>query len=151
MALMKLCRCGKVISYGQSYCEKCTAIIEKQKQDRNKNYDKNQRDKEATAFYHSSAWERLRVDVIGVFNGLDIYSLLVNNCIVPADIVHHIISIKQDMSRSLDKSNLIPISSSIHNMIEAEYDKSESHMKLMQSKLFRLLEDYKTKYGVGGG
>jgi len=149
--LYHLCRCGKVIDYSQTFCDRCTEVAEKEKQNRNKSYDKNQRDKEATAFYHSPAWERLRDDVMNSFNGLDVYSLLVNNEIVPADIVHHIISIKQDMSKALIKSNLIPVSSSIHNVIEAEYDKDESHMKQMQSKLFQLLEDYKTKYGVGGG
>jgi 5-methylcytosine-specific restriction protein A len=150
LALKKLCRCGRIIDYGRLYCDVCTKIAEEIKQDRNRYYDKNQRDKEAEVFYHSQAWIKLRDDVIRTYNGLCLYSLLINNEIVPADIVHHIISIKQDKSKSLDKSNLIPVCSSVHNAIEAEYDKGESYKKLMQSKLFQLLEEYQKRYGVGG-
>ena len=146
MALLKVCKCGKLIDYNSKYCADCTIQVEAERKNRNKDYDKYTRDKESTEFYNSNTWQLVRQDILNYYNGLCVYSLLVDNKIVMADMVHHIIPLKEDRTLSLNKSNLIPLSNSIHNVIESEYDKSNYCKLNIQRELTKLIELYKNKY-----
>ena len=65
--LLKACRrCGKLITYGNTYCDECRPIVEAARQARNvanrkaanKRYNK-RRDPKYTRFYGSAAWRML--------------------------------------------------------------------------------------------
>lgn len=70
--LLKSCpRCGKLIEYGNTYCEACAPIVEAQIQERKKQWNRCHaksynaaRDPKYTRFYNSSEWRRLSQTVM---------------------------------------------------------------------------------------
>lgn len=140
MALLKLCRCGKKISIGEKYCNECNIKVEQSKRDSNKHYDKHIRNKRSTEFYHSKEWINLRVFVLDKYKGIDLYAYYIENEIKVADTVHHIEEIKDNWSRRLDISNLMPVSSSSHNTIDALYKRDKARTQKM---LFGLLNRWR--------
>ena len=106
--LTKLCKkCGKLIPYPLTYCDKCRPKP-KDKAKETRYYDKNRRDKRSTAFYNSKEWRALSA-----------YVLMINNyqcaeCGKVATEVHHIIEVKDDWSKRLDIDNLQPLCTSCH-------------------------------------
>ena len=75
------------------------------------------------------------------YNHLDLYELKNNNKIVPADIVHHIIELTEDVSKGLLMSNLIPVSISTHNYIHSVYNKSLKDKKELQERLLSFIKN----------
>lgn len=151
MALKKTCKCGKIIDYNQMYCNECESKIQQEKTQHNKHYDKNVRNsnsnKKYTEFYHCKEWETTRDYINTKYNGICLYSYLVLHEVVYVGTVHHIEELKDNWDRRLDVNNLIPLCLEIHNMIHAEYNKSEASKKKMQNILFSLLEKYKNDFG----
>ncbi len=140
MALKKTCTCGKIIDYSKQCCDECNIKREQNKAQRYKHYDKNIRDKETTSFYNSDEWERTRTEVLRNYKGLDLYEYYINKKIVYVDAVHHIVELKDDWSKRIDISNLIPMTSSTHGMIHKLYKKDKQGT---QKLLFELLKSGK--------
>ena len=139
MALMKLCRCGKKIEYSVKMCAECEKKYQEQQKDSNLRYDKYKRDRRSTDFYHSTQWVQLRTVMLNKFNYIDVYEYIVNHRIVQATTVHHIIPIKEDWSRRLDVSNLIPVSEKTHNKLHGMY---KYQKQKTQEKLFKAMKEY---------
>jgi hypothetical protein len=129
------------------YCKECESKAQQEKANHNRYYDKNVRNnkdnKKYSEFYHSKEWEITRDSINSKCNGICLYSYLVFNEVVYVGTVHHIEELKDNWDRRLDKNNLIPLSLEVHNMIHAEYNKSETKKKEMQKVLFSLLEKFK--------
>lgn len=124
-------RCHKRIPAGS----KCDCIKQ-----RHKEYDRYSRNKDATAFYHSKEWQAIRTYILQHYENLDMYELHVNQRIIIADTVHHIVCLQDDKSQGLNAKNLIPVSSATHNMIHNEYNKGEDEKRKMQAILYQCLE-----------
>ena len=114
----------------------CIMKREVEKVSNNRHYDKYLRNKQSTAFYHSGEWISLRQVVISRYKGLDIYAYYIDNKIVYAEMVHHIIELEEDWNRRLDITNLIPLSNQNHNTISAMYLKDK---RKAQGRLFELM------------
>ena len=137
MAIKRMCpRCRKIIEYKDKYCKDCTARM-------NRDYDRYKRDKESQAFYESKEWRKLSKIIKANYHGLDVYQLMINKRFVPADTVHHIEEIKDNPSRKLDPSNLIPVSKGTHKAIHEAYKKDKAGT---QKLLFKLIQE-----PIGGG
>lgn len=80
----------------------------------NQSYDKYRRNKEARAFYKSTAWKKCRQIVLERDNFL-CQKCLKNNRVTPADMVHHIIELLDDWDKALDINNLESLCNSCHN------------------------------------
>lgn len=149
--LKRTCKCGKIIDYNTKHCKECKDNIEEDKANHNRYYDKNVRNsednKKYTEFYHSKEWETTRDCINAKYNGLCLYSYLILHEVAYKNTVHHIEELKDEWGKRLDGDNLIPLSLSVHNMIHAEYNKSEAKKKEMQKVLFSLLEKYKNEFG----
>lgn len=117
MIYKRCSRCGKRLEVGQT----CECVKQ-----RHKEYDRCSRDKDAAKFYSSASWKRMRQYILDKYDGLDLYAYVVFGQIEKADTVHHIIEMRDDKSQALLEQNLIPVSSSTHNIIHASYDKSKS-------------------------
>ncbi len=144
MALKKLCKCGKIIDYGNRYCNECEKIHKQEQREKNKHYDKYIRDKKSIAFYNSPEWIRTREYILIKYKGLDLYAFFILKEIVYADTVHHIEELRENWGRRLDITNLFPLSSSNHNVIHAMYEKDKEGT---QELLFSLLERWREEYG----
>lgn len=109
MPIYKRCgRCGKRMPSGS----KCECLKE-----RHKEYDKFTRDKVSDAFYHSKEWEIARADTINYYTGVDIYSFFVKGILEYGTTVHHIIPLKEDWDKRINKSNLIYLTDINHQLI----------------------------------
>jgi len=73
----------------ERYCAEHAYLAEQQRKDRHKRYDEKQRDKQAAAFYKSTAWERVRQQALIRDHGL-CQDCLQEKRITPADVVDHI-------------------------------------------------------------
>ncbi|WP_069649649.1 HNH endonuclease [Caloranaerobacter ferrireducens] len=114
--------CPELVEGNERYCDKHKYLAEKEKADRNKYYDKyirNVRDKKYTEFYHSKEWEKTRRLVLSRDKGLCQHCLKENK-IVFADVVHHIVELKQDWSKRLELDNLISLCHECHNKIHSK-------------------------------
>ena len=118
--LKKLCsKCGKIIQYGKTRCEACETKYQDKKMN-NRYYNKFVRNKKTQTFYDSPEWKKVRKVVLSRDLGL---CLICKNkgVISYADIVHHIVELKEDNSKSLDINNLISLCSGCHNKIHSQY------------------------------
>lgn len=131
MGLSKMCsRCGKIIRLGET----CTCS-------RHSLYDKD-RDKKYKEFYHSNEWTKTSKMIRDKYMNIDIYYLYKYGRIIPSDMVHHIVPLKEDWSKRLDVDNLIALSQASHNEIEAMYRKSSSHKRITAKYLLEIKEKF---------
>lgn len=83
-----------------------------------------------------------------------------NKKIVQADLVHHIIEIKQDYSKRIDTGNLIYLTNSNNQLIHELYNKDKQTkdqiQRLLQSLLLKFKQEYCSNFnralndGIGG-
>lgn len=130
MIYKRCSRCGKRLEAGQT----CECVKQ-----RHKEYDRCSRDKDAAKFYSSASWKRMRQYILDKYDSIDVYAYILYGQIEKADTVHHIIELKDDKSQALVEQNLIPVSSSTHNIIHASYDKSLADKRAMQATLYECL------------
>ena len=128
--MMKICtQCGRRLQSGkQCPCNNS----------RHKLYNKNVRDKNKNAFYHSRQWRALTDVVKTRANGLDEYAFS-TGMIVAGNTVHHIYTIDERPDLKLSTDNLIYVSASTHNWIHSEYDKGLDVKRDLQAKLLEII------------
>ncbi|MGV3285797.1 HNH endonuclease signature motif containing protein [Bacillus wiedmannii] len=96
----------------EQYCEK-------HKQEATKTYDKYQRDNQTTAFYKSVGWRITRAKAL-VRDCYLCQRCLKDKKLTPADMVHHIVEVKEDWSKRLDINNLESLCNSCHNKVHGK-------------------------------
>ncbi|WP_311316029.1 HNH endonuclease [Cytobacillus oceanisediminis] len=107
--MLKLCSCGTPIDMSLSKCDSCKA----KKNERHQLYDKYRRDKEAAAFYKSKSWQLIREQALLRDLGLCQYCLAKDK-ITLADMVDHIIPVKEAWELRLVLDNLQSLCNSCH-------------------------------------
>ncbi|MDU1264546.1 MAG: HNH endonuclease [Peptostreptococcus sp.] len=138
MMLTKLCRCGAKVPVGE-VCKVCGY-------DRHKAYDKQVRDEKTKKFYKSTQWTSLAKQTRYRYHNLDVYQLYKYNRLVPSEMVHHIIPVRDDWSKRLDPDYLIPLSNQSHAEIEREYDKGHEFKEVKARELLSFLEKFREGY-----
>lgn len=133
--LTKLCKCGAKVPVGE-VCKVCGY-------DRHRQYDNTLRDDKTKKFYKSKEWTALSKQTRLRYSNIDIYQLYKYGKLVPSDMVHHIIPVKQDWSKRLDPDYLIPLSASSHAEIEREYDKGYEYMTAKAGELLEYLQKFR--------
>ena len=117
--LLKSCgRCGNLIPYGRAYCDKCTLVVEAEREDRlklskrqaDRRYNKT-RDPKYLRFYNSKEWRIL--SRVCLQEG----GYRCRKCGAYASEVDHIkpIQTPEGWELRLDKSNLQPLCVDCHN------------------------------------
>ncbi len=115
----KICRgknCENLIPMNGKYCPQCAKVATMDKQEKNKRYDLKVRDPKLVKFYHSSEWNWIRSAALVRDNHL-CQECLKQNIIQSAEIVHHIIEIKDDWSKRLQIDNCQSVCKSCHNKL----------------------------------
>lgn len=138
--LKKLCsKCGKIIQYGKARCEVCEAKYQDKKIN-NSYYNKFIRDKKTQTFYDSHEWKKIRKVVLSRDLGLCI--MCKNEGVISyADIVHHIVELKEDSSKSLDINNLISLCNGCHNKIHSKYKVNKTKAQRRLYEMINVLID----------
>jgi hypothetical protein len=119
--------------------------MNKQKKERNKNYDKFSRNKDSASFYSTGRWKKLTKTCANKFNGMDIYEYYINGEIVSGNLSHHIIEIIEDKSKAYDIDNLVWLSDGSHSLVHVAYNNGEKEE--MQTLLKELIERYMKEFG----
>lgn len=110
----KLCGypgCRTYVDYKTRHCEQHTGQVDK-------DYNRFVRDERSAAFYNSPAWRNLRKSVLAE-NPLCV-KCMDEGVVELAVIVDHIVELKDDWERRLDKSNLEGLCRGCHNKKTAE-------------------------------
>lgn len=142
MALKKFCAhcgCNRLIDCTERYCD---VHKKRDKAESDKQYDKSQRNKEAKAFYNSTAWKRKRQQILIRDKGIDVYMYMTEGRVVKAEHVHHIVELEEDSSLALVDDNLISLSAATHSTISRVYKDARKRQQ-MQTKLRAFLHDFK--------
>lgn len=108
-------------------------------------YKKARSDKEQQAFYSSKKWRDKRKEVFNHDFGLCINCLVNKRNGVKADVVHHIVELKENENMKLDNSNLICLCNSCHAYIHTKY-RLKKDREIMQDKLRKINEDFNKQY-----
>lgn len=120
MLQKKLClKCNRLIDQGEKYCPVHKKAAVKDKQERHKHYDTYRRDKEATAFYNSKQWKKVRQLAVSRDRGLCVICLA-NNRIKAYNVVDHIKPREHFPTLALVLSNLQCLCHACHNAKTAE-------------------------------
>jgi len=138
MANLKICRCGKLIPYTQKRCEECEAKQVEREAQRNREYKMARQDRDIQAIYNSKTWKMMVIIIKNRDNGL---------CLLCAsekkigyyDTIHHIIELKDDITKAFNKDNLITLCESCHQKVHKAYKISKLSKQQMQEKLFKIL------------
>ena len=139
MPIYKRCsRCGKRIPSGS------TCLCVKQ---RHREYDRYSRDQRSRHFYNSKEWESGRTAALEVDDGIDVYMFMTEGIVIAADMVHHIVPLKDDWDKRIDIDNMMSLSSDTHSMIEQMYKKNKAEMI---RKLQEMLKEYRGRREDGG-
>lgn len=137
-----------MVDYSKKYCDEHKVIVEQERKKSYKDYKMYRSDKREQTFYNSKEWKQLRLAELGYFNGLDIFQYYVNHRVINADLVHHIVEVKDDWNKRLDIPNLITINKNeTHNLIHAEYNKGGTYKTNMQELLRELIKKYNKEFG----
>lgn len=108
--------CTNLVDKQETYCLSCQENRKLEKRDHNRKYDRDRREERIKRFYHSKAWKMLRSYVLIRDNYL-CRECLKENIITSADIVHHIIEVREDFGKRLVSSNCVSVCKSCHNRI----------------------------------
>lgn len=148
MALMKYCNrngCNKLVPQGVGYCAAHTIDKTAQNKERHKEYDSHCRNQTAKTFYNSGEWRAARARALARDTGIDIYLYITEGVVVPADMVHHIMELKEDYSKRCDIENLISVSERTHKTVIDEAYKDEIKKAKMQQTLRECIQEYKRR------
>ncbi|MDM0459710.1 HNH endonuclease [Clostridium perfringens] len=127
--------CDNLIGFNETYCSKHRVESNK---DRHKNYKVRRKDKDEQAFYNSKEWHIVRTNIIARDLGLCKVCLSKNRIRV-ADVVHHIIELKESRELGLRTSNLLSLCNSCHQEIHAKYRKGMVTKRNTQEELIKLI------------
>lgn len=75
------------------------------------------------------------------------YMFMTEGIVIAADMVHHIVPLKDDWNKRIDIDNMMSLSSDTHSMIEQMYKKNKGEMI---RKLQEMLKEYRGQREDGG-
>ena len=124
---------------------KCTCQIVR---DRNRAYDRHHRNRRSRYIYHTREWSLLSKLVRKHADYIDEYVYATEGRIIPGDTVHHIIPLRDDVTKAFDERNLICLSRQTHESVVArEYEASTARKKKMQSVMFDIVRKREERQG----
>lgn len=138
--------CNKLISIDKRYCSKHEAEYEANKKDYIKSYDNDRKDSKEFNFYRTTEWILLRDIIKNKYKGICLYTYYKENKIVKSEVVHHIVELKEDYSKRLEVSNLIPLSESAHKKIHAIYKTGKQNKEKLKKELKELKNKFEKEF-----
>lgn len=113
---MKVCskiNCNKLIDFRETYCDEHKELQRESKV----NYDslRYERDSKYRGFYNKKEWKHARRSSMLRHDWL-CRECLRNGLYTKADVVDHIVELRDDWDKRLDQSNLQPLCNACHNV-----------------------------------
>lgn len=142
MPILKQCSiCNALVEYGT----KCKCEIDRERK-RYKEYAMYRQDKDEQSIYSSDRWSKVKELVHRGQYGIDIVEYYKTGKIIPIEVCHHIVEIKEDISKAYNVTNIIGLTQSNHMVVHSKYNKSNKDKKEIQELLFRLLEKWSDEF-----
>nr|DAN87589.1 MAG TPA: HNH endonuclease bacteriophage, HNH Endonuclease, DNA.52A [Caudoviricetes sp.] len=128
--LMRICSaCGRQVRVGES----CSCLKERQK-----SYDRDNRNKKAASLYHSRPWQLLQLAVKSRAQYIDEYVMYYEKRMTAGRIAHHIIPVDERPDLALNPQNLVYVSDKTHKLIHDAYKRGGKEKAAMQARLARI-------------
>lgn len=128
--LMRICSaCGRQVRVGES----CPCLRERQK-----SYDRDNRNKKAASLYHSRPWQLLQLAVKSRAQYIDEYVMYYEKRMTAGRIAHHIIPVDERPDLALNPQNLVYVSDKTHKLIHDAYKRGGKEKAAMQARLARI-------------
>ncbi|BEP28803.1 HNH endonuclease [Helicovermis profundi] len=108
--------CNNLVDRTEKYCLTCSKKRVIEKRENNRKYDHHNRDKKIKNFYHSKAWKKFREGILIRDNYL-CQECLKENIITNAEIVHHIVEVREDFEKRFVYDNCFSVCKACHNRI----------------------------------
>lgn len=146
MSLYKYCSCGLKIEYTQGKCDSCKAKAEESNKVRYKKYrDSRSKDKEMI-FYNTKEWQKLRDYIVNSYFNMSVYSYYKDGKIVPSEVVHHLIEVRDSWNNRLNKMNLITVTRREHQEIHRRMElEGKEKVRL---ELEGMIKRFREEFGV---
>lgn len=140
MPIYRRCsRCGCRIELGN----KCSCVNSRHAEQRRiVSGDKENR------FYFTSEWKKVRQAAIDRYFGLDFYSYYTENIIEFGETVHHIIPLKDDWNKRINKKNLIFLTESNHQRIHTIMKRNEAEKQKIIKELKMLVNRFTAEFCI---
>lgn len=122
----KLCNkqgCRELTKLKEKYCDKHRELEFENIKRWRKDYDYKRKDDKYKKFYKSREWKRLR-DYILKRDNYICQECIKENKITICNTVHHVVEVRKDFSKALDKENLITLCHKCHNKIHLRFNKT---------------------------
>lgn len=139
LELKKLCPiCKQPMNYTSDVCEECKAKGLTSRTKRDIDYKRNRKDKKEQSIYTNPAWINLKIVKHNESKGLCELCLFEAGINVPAfvDDVHHIIPVKDDITKAFKKDNLICLCRRHHRIIHEELKRGYNRFLDVNSKYY---------------
>ncbi|KHO62681.1 HNH endonuclease [Thermoanaerobacter sp. YS13] len=118
--------CANLTRDKTGYCEvhkqEYLDYLKRLKAERDRRYDeqvRKTRDRQYYEFYKSDEWERVKTQALIRDKGL-CQLCLKKGIIKTADVVHHIVPLKEDWSKRFDLDNLVSLCHECHNKLHSK-------------------------------
>jgi len=147
--LKKLCSypgCHKVVEAGVKYCTKHRDTDRAKYREYKRKRMEDEEEARRQQFYNSKAWELFRAAQAAAQLGIDIYEYYTTGKILAAENYHHIQEITEAWDKRLDPLNVIGLTEANHRRIHTEYETSFTSKRIMQIKLFAMLERFHKEF-----
>lgn len=145
MGLHKFCKCGVSIPYSKKYCSQCEEQVKTYNKSRNYKNKKRADDKESQ-FYNTQEWRKLRNKIVKSYMSMDVYEYYKTGKIVSSEVVHHLVEVRSDWSKRLDKFNLIPVTRKNHQEIHLRMEVYSE--EVVRKELEDMLKKFREEFGV---
>jgi 5-methylcytosine-specific restriction protein A len=89
-----------------------------------KYYDKFKRDRDSKSFYNSSSWSSVREQAL-IRDHYLCQHCLKEKKLVSADMVHHIVPIRDDKDKAVELENLLSLCNPCHNKVHGGKEKEK--------------------------
>ncbi|MDT8717615.1 HNH endonuclease [Clostridium sp. 19966] len=124
--------CHQIIKGNEIYCEQHKRSADENQKERHRIYKSKRTDKKYQVFYSSKEWIQLKRFIKQKYKGICLWSYFINGIIIPADVDHHIIPVKDDWDFRLNIYNIIPLCNSVHEKVHKlyEFDKEKTQSTL---------------------
>ncbi|WP_270347792.1 hypothetical protein [Mitsuokella multacida] len=113
--------------------ESCPCLKERQK-----SYDRDNRNKKAASLYHSRPWQLLQLAVKSRAQYIDEYVMYYEKRMTAGRIAHHIIPVDERPDLALNPQNLVYVSDKTHKLIHDAYKRGGKEKAAMQARLARI-------------
>ena len=97
-------------------------------------------------FYNTKEWQKLRDYIVNSYLNMSVYSYYKEGKIVTSEVVHHLVEVRENWGKRLDKFNLIPLTRKEHQIVHRRMEiEGYENVRL---ELEDMVKKFREEFGV---